>query len=849
MPDFNKLTGSTDFPNPKTINTYQYANEIDYSRFDNVQMDLMLCNVPWDVGEAHVGQRTISGIGNVVYFGTSEARDQWFAAIPDEKCHRWQTKYRQLHRDLYIDVELPFDVAARYNYLKVHYEPIASKDDLLKGEILTGKRDWFWFVREVEMRSNNTTRLYLLDDAFQTWIYDVNIEGMVLERGHAPMFDVRADDYLQDPVNNNRGLLTEDVNFGSASVIRHIDVLALNSGDVWCCIATSANPKGDWGSKAEGDWRVPGSNLYTNNGVPSVYVFAIEPGDLQTFMNNAYAQVPQFKQTVQGIFFVPKNMVSISSDFEFCGVGCAHLTSSRKRFDLSRISKSQFGYDSRYAEIAKLYTSPYAHIEVTDESGNVDVIKIEDTTGTLEVSAALSLAYPFITIDAHLLGTGGATSASVTFHNVTSRTFDIAGSWYETLRSWNVPTFAVTVAPYTQYDYSTHFDRAQRKIDYDTEYANASASATASKADSDASSNVNAANTKRMAQAAKTNADRSATNIENNATAQQTANASITSTSNLAATKDAGFQTTLANSLNNFENGFIGDTTNAEIDAKIQSAAVGAGGALVGGAVSGAMSGGAIGAVGGLVSGAISAASSGIQTAVATNLSETQAGLTKSTNTSKTNAGNNAVRDRTGNQNTANTDNTETTNLAIQTTSNNNAATTRSNASTTKTATDTSAENSNETELANNLRDYNTAISNAGRNKARAEKAIENDIAQARLRQPFIYGTFADGQSATTKPIALFAHVVTQSQSAIESAGDEFLRYGYMYEKQWAFNGNWNIGKYFTYWKLKDFWVRDLTVPDLYMDKLRFFLFGGVTIWRKPEHIGKVSIYDNFDIR
>ena len=87
--------------------------------------------------------------------------------------------------------------------------------------------------------------------------------------------------------------------------------------------------------------------------------------------------------------------------------------------------------------------------------------------------------------------------------------------------------------------------------------------------------------------------------------------------------------------------------------------------------------------------------------------------------------------------------------------------------------------------------------------------------------------------------------MVTQSDSSIAQAGDEFLRYGYMYRQYWQFDGNWNIGKHFTYWKLSDFWVQGLNVPDMYMDRLRFFLFGGVTVWRKPEEIGKVSIYEN----
>jgi hypothetical protein len=81
--------------------------------------------------------------------------------------------------------------------------------------------------------------------------------------------------------------------------------------------------------------------------------------------------------------------------------------------------------------------------------------------------------------------------------------------------------------------------------------------------------------------------------------------------------------------------------------------------------------------------------------------------------------------------------------------------------------------------------------------------------------------------------------------NGLETVGDEFLRYGYEYGKQWDFNGNWNVGEKFTYWKLRDFWVEGLSIADMYVDKLRFFLFGGVTVWRSPEYIGHTSIYDN----
>ena len=52
--------------------------------------------------------------------------------------------------------------------------------------------------------------------------------------------------------------------------------------------------------------------------------------------------------------------------------------------------------------------------------------------------------------------------------------------------------------------------------------------------------------------------------------------------------------------------------------------------------------------------------------------------------------------------------------------------------------------------------------------------------------------------------------------------------------------------KHFSYWRLYDFWVEGLQVPDMYVDKIRFFLFGGVTVWKNPEEIGRIGLYENY---
>ena len=136
-------------------------------------------------------------------------------------------------------------------------------------------------------------------------------------------------------------------------------------------------------------------------------------------------------------------------------------------------------------------------------------------------------------------------------------------------------------------------------------------------------------------------------------------------------------------------------------------------------------------------------------------------------------------------------------------------------------------------------------LANGARDKATGESGITNQINQAAMNAPSEFGAWNAGQTATTRPMGLFANIVTQNDGQLSIAGDEMLRYGYTLGKQWPFDGNWNIGKHFTYWKLRDFWVRSLNVPDMCMDRIRFFLFGGVTIWRRPEDIGRFGIYEN----
>ncbi len=892
MPSFNYL-GKQGFPHAGNVDVYRYDNDFDYGRYDYSQMRLTVCNVPWDLGEAHIGNRHIDGVGNVVHFGTKAKRDAWFHSLPDSECFRWETKFKELHRDGRVTVPLPFDVAARYNYVFVEYNLFANDDSPVEYESSEGVSRWCYFVRNVTFESPNTTVMEVLDDVWQTFIYDIDVTGMVLERGHAPLFASDVDTYLANPLDNSRYLLTEDVNFGDLQRVTKTQALALNAEGVKACIATTANITASWDNKT------PGLGVSDISGAPSVQVFCCDAANLDSVLLSLESSRPQFKQTVQGIFFIESRYLTLGSSFTIGNITCNIVSGGSGQVNRSLLSRSKadWGYDTAYANLAKLYTFPYSAIEVTDEDGNATLVRIEDTTGPLTVDVCANLVFPYINLSAVVKGIGGTASASVKFQNVTSRTFNVSGRWYGLAKSWEVPTFAVVLDAAKEYDYSTRFSRAQAKADAETartiakrdvsnnktnadlnvsnNKTNADLNVSNTKTNADASASTNSSNAQNAAHTQAANEVNNANNVVDNASAQVTCNNAVTIAGNDSASNDTSLVNALSVALQAWNAGYVNATTNEEIEAANQQTAVAAGSAVLGGIASGAVSGfasaggigAAAGAIGGAVSGAISGVTSTMQNNIATNLSSAKAAITNANSESTMGETNNSNLDRTTNQNRANGKINDANNTLTTTSAANTSSTMIENAYATRNRAIDNAQALESTEKANNTRDYNTGAAvntntyNTGAtvNKntyntgiADADDAynnalarIQNNINQAALSAPSVFGSVSAAANATTKPQALFANIVTQSKAAIKQAGDEFLRYGYRLDQFWEFDGNWCVGKHFTYWKLKDYWVKSNDMQDYYQDAIRFFLMGGVTVWANPDDIGAVSIYDN----
>lgn len=782
------------FPGIGNIDVYKFDNNFDYSQLDETMMTITVCNVPWDMGEVHVGNAAITGVGNVVYFDGEKARDEWFDAIPTEQKFVFPTKYRNFHYDGRIKIPLPFDVAAKFNYVRVQFTELP-----IGCESPDGLNEWFYFIRSIERESNNSSVAVIMRDTWQTYIYSTEISGMMLEQGHAPVAKMSADRFLENPIENCEYLTAADIDFGNATQVASSSATVLNDGDMFACIAATGNPHGEWGNANAPT--ASASSYYMNDGCPSVFVFATRAENLNTLLANIDSQIPQFKGGIEAVFFASSKLISLGTGYTFCGVPVFDVAESdTKVLGLSALDKAMFGYPEQYADLAKLYTMPYAHLELTDENGEATVIRVEDTDGNLTVSATLQMAFPFINIDTRLNGVGGGNRGTLTFGNVTKRSFAFSGRWYDTLKTWDVPLFAVYQDNGTANKWEQFYNYEQTKTAANNDYASASASASAAQGNANALASTSVANT----------------------AITVTANTTITQRSISASIEDTNASNSLNTALQAWDAGYTRDTTNNDVNAEYASAAVGAAGGIINGAVSGAMSMGPLGAITGAVGAAIGGATTAGKTVVAANMKSSQAQIAVGYSENTTNATNQNNTDRNDVQNRANTDNTNTSNTATTGITANNAATTNANAG----------------------RTYSAAITAAGNALATANASIDNAKYQAGTMPASRFGTFANGRTAATRPMAYICNVVTEDKGAIRQAGDVFLKRGYTYNGYWEFE-TFNVMPVFSYWKCSEVITSNLSAPDEYMDEIRFFLMGGVTVWRRPEDIGNVSIYEN----
>lgn len=783
----------SDFPNLDNVNVYKYDNTLDYSRFKPTAR-LKMCNVPW-----------CGDYDNVVKFDDDAARDAWFDALEGEVVNL-DTMFN-VKPDGASKVPVPVTSAQGYNYLVVDLPRMTSDARPLAYAAGDRKRRYYYFIQDAQQLSPNSTRLILTPDVWTTYINEMQFDYVLLERGHAPVAASSVADYLANPRDNSAYLLSDDVNTGGEPYVETARAYKNYSAETQrACIATYADLQGDLGTAAAP--KVPAISEPDVSGVLAPRVYSVAVGDLQPFLRKIESNAPWMKSTVLGVFFAPSDLLTQSAPFELWDISITVLDAVQKIETFMQPGVADFGYPAQAAGFAKLYTYPYAAIRIGDERGQTSTVRIEDLGANgIQLASTVNLVMPYISIDARLLGIAGATD-SLAFQTIEGRTYSYGGAWGEYLKSWNLPVMQVSQSAASRAAYTTVYSRAHAKLAAD----NALASSLASNA------------------TAYTNVDNSAKNVTDNNTVNTGANTAVTANANdwaltgsaasnqkLKSDCDADNETSTA--MTGVQNEVISITTANNNASAIANTL----GSVVTGGITGGSADAKSAAIGGVADLAVSIPTANAAAAISQTSNSLAATLAQTNAIKKTNNAAKFTAETWRIQNNASNIATTLRNEASTKVANNNAGVMRTNAGNTKA----------------------TGDANANRAYATAIDAISAGLNQAGVAAPAQFGANANGQSSATAPRSLFAQVVTQRECDIMNAASAFARYGYALMREFSME-RMQVMRHFTYWKCSEVWCSgNGNALESAQGAIKDILIRGVTVWSKPEEIGRVSIYDN----
>lgn len=898
----------TNFPNLSNVNVYSYRNEFDYTRWvENTKVHLT--NVLWD-----------SSYNDVVKFETNEDRDAWFDGHEGDFEIKLTTKHN-LPPEGGIKLPIPFDVATRYNYLVVDIPIMTSQENPIEYESeMYGVRRWHFFVNEVSSRAPNTTMFDISLDVWTQFQNEVDIQYMFLERGHAPVASTNVLEYLANPIENNRLLLTPDVTPSAANIVSSHRYIPFGNGTKYVCIASTCAPSqlgslgsvthnasdytfgnisysdtsARWGYQLQvngfgagnGDdfsaLRTPTSTVNPNGRIANnTFVYAIAASEVYgngTFFADVMRTCPTLMQTVLGCFVVDSDMITFGQSYTVAGHTVRVCEGTDRTIDIPSLEVEDFGYPEQYQRFAKLYTFPYAVMELTDNEGETITLRIENT-GDIEAHLISEIAFPYVNTRMFFTGINGVGSSSYTWRNLNGSTTNVQmpnSDWFEYCFDHAIPCYALYMDGETAWYLDNFNDRlkagrnnalvayhnwarttnnAKENVnDSDTcMYNNTDADATTYTTNTTNSVNTNRANIDISIanNVEKVNFSNTTANLvtqENNEKARLETNAA-----NLASVITT-VQTNEVTTATNRNSGFgalAGGAATALAGAALYGATVGSAAGPAGtaaGGIAGIAAGAAISAGIGIGSVASSFAANTFTASTVTQANSATVQANAQANASSLTAGQNAASgittllngeraynmdhdNDTLDRHTTNTGNNMNTNAA------NTAATMRGNASRLRSYND-----------ANALYTREVGILNAKESLENAQRNMQYAYDGSHMQPPRGIGSYAgDPTPDYMRTRGVQMKIRTMPLSEVHAMGDWFARYGYALDQIWPLELTGLCPmNHFCYWKTRDIWVDDRNASNGTAQIMFESIFNrGVTVWKDPDEVGRVSVYDN----
>lgn len=856
---FPHLEDSTSFPTADTHVYGQYVNTYDYHMW-SPNTKIKLCHVKWR-DDGH----------DTVKFADDAARDAWFDALDGETVTLTSSMYIARADTDGVKIPVPYMTAQRYNYIVVDYTSEILQSPLQHADCQTR---YHYFVTHLTAEAPNTTTVVLQRDVWTDYINTTTINGLLLERGHAPLVETTPEKLLENPRENSRDLLAPDVNYGgAANRITDVKATGLTGGERYVCFAcafgaigleTMARTRGtdltatepvygaNDGTVSSWTWGTAGIDVSECRTLGTPYasqrgrtpnnwtVFALRARDVTgKYINDLFAYYPHITAGIGACFVVSADMFvrGTSAPVTVNGVAWMTVIDTERTLSNVTLTPEDFGMPPEVADVAKLYVSPYSVLEVTDTWGKTTTINIEDC-GRLSVRTLVSVAYPLVRQVAYLDGYGADGTGTITVSNLTGET--VSGhipksDALATLISYDIPTYAIQRRNIDAYR-GANYNRTirQSRENAITAYENTAQAANTARDNANTSAATARGNT------ARTNAAQTANTARGVLRDQKISDETVDARNDIldAATKRLDADTATANSKISTDRDWDVTLMNETYVTNTQTNAISSVTSMIGSVGGAALSVASGGAATGLATAISGAALQGYNTGIAI------------TNSEKLNkAANDAAYAKAAKATSANTDQTEHAKTqATETTIRTNTQTVKMMQLTTGAATDMTA-NSVNASNGNATASYNTATGNAARTR---DQTITNAKRSMLTTRDSTTNTYRDMYNQPPAPIGAYTgdpwademaqraytiKVRTQTKGALLQAGMYMLRYGIASNKIYNMP-NLTPCRHYTYWRAADVWLTNTRVNNDSLDAIRDRLTAGVTIWSDPDEIG-----------
>lgn len=856
---FPHLDNATSFPGADVHVYDQYANTYDYNMW-TPKTKIKLCHVKWR-NDGH----------DAVKFRDDAERDAWFDAVDGETVHLDTSMYIARADTDGIKIPVPYMTAQRYNYIVVDFTPDILQSPLQQPDCQTR---YHYYITGVTAEAPNTTTVVLQRDVWTDYINTTTINGLLLERGHAPLVETTPEKLLENPRENSEDLLAPDVNYGgSANRITDIKATGLTGGERYLCFACAfgairleemARTRGadiaatepvygaNDGTVSSWTWgtagidvsgcRTLGTSYASQRGrTPNNWtVFALRASDVTgEYINDLFAYYPHIASGIGACFVVSANMCARGTSAPVMVNGVAWMTVIDTERTLSDITLTPEDFDMppEVADVAKLYVSPYSVLEITDTWGKATTINIEDC-GRLSVRTLVSVAYPLVRQVAYLDGYGADGSTTIAVSNLTGET--ISGHLpnadaLATVISYDIPTYALQRRNIDAYR-GANYNRTirQNRKNAITAYENTAQAANTARDNANTSAATARNNT------ARTNTAQTANTARGVLRDQRVSDETVDARNDIldAATKRLDADNTTANSKIRTDRDWDVTLMNETYVADTQTNAISSVTSMIGSIGGAALSVAGGGAAAGLAAAISGAALQGYNTGIAI------------TNSEKLNkVANDAAYAKADKATSVNTDQTaHAKTQATETTIRTNTQTVKTMQLATAAATDMTANTVNASN-GNAAASYNTATGNAARTR---DQTIANAKRTMLNTRDNTTNTYRDMYNQPPSPIGAYTgdpwademaqraytiKVRTQTKSALLQAGMYMLRYGIASNKLYN-SPNLTPCRHYTYWRADDVWLTNDIAPNDALDVIRDRFAAGVTIWSDPTEIG-----------